>query len=73
MRNASRFMLQFVYALQDLYSRVRSFIFCRRDRRGTRQFREGDPNTVLDAVLGGDIINVYAHSNFGNAFRIVRR
>ena len=26
-RNASRFMLQFVYSLQDLYSRVRSFIF----------------------------------------------
>ena len=26
-RNVSRFMLQFVYALQDLYSKVRSFIF----------------------------------------------
>ena len=26
-RNVSRFMLQFVYSLQDLYSRVRSFIF----------------------------------------------
>ena len=26
-RNASRFMLQFVYSLQDLYSRVRSFVF----------------------------------------------
>ena len=26
-RNVSRFMLQFVYSLQDLYSKVRSFIF----------------------------------------------
>src|SRR5262249_18024135 len=26
-RNVSRFMLQFVYSLQDLYSRVRSFVF----------------------------------------------
>ena len=26
-RNVSRFMLQFVYSVQDLYSRVRSFIF----------------------------------------------
>lgn len=68
-RNASRFMLQFVYALQDLYSRVRSFIFVAEIGEVTRQFREGDPKTALDAALGGDIINVYAHSNFGNAFR----
>jgi uncharacterized protein with von Willebrand factor type A (vWA) domain len=26
-RNVSRFMLQFVYSLQDLYSKVRSFVF----------------------------------------------
>ena len=26
-RNVSRFMLQFVYSIQDLYARVRSFIF----------------------------------------------
>src|SRR5260370_27493315 len=26
-RNVSRFMLQFVYSLQDLYSNLRSFIF----------------------------------------------
>ena len=32
-RNVSRFMLQFVYSLQDLYSKVRSFIFVSRHRR----------------------------------------
>ena len=32
-RNVSRFMLQFVYSLQDLYSKVRSFIFVARSAR----------------------------------------
>jgi uncharacterized protein with von Willebrand factor type A (vWA) domain len=48
---------------------VRSFIFVAEIGEITRQFREGDPKTALDAALGGDIINVYAHSNFGAAFR----
>jgi uncharacterized protein with von Willebrand factor type A (vWA) domain len=68
-RNASRFMLQFVYALQDLYSRVRSFIFVAEIGEVTRQFRKEEPARALDTALRGDIINVHAHSNFGRAFR----
>ncbi|MGH8673015.1 MAG: vWA domain-containing protein [Burkholderiales bacterium] len=68
-RNASRFMLQFVYALQDLYSRVRSFIFVSEIGEVTEQFRDHDAKEALDTALKGDIINVYAHSNFGHAFR----
>jgi len=68
-RNASRFMLQFVYSLQDLYSRVRSFIFVSEIGEVTEHFRNNDIKDALDVALKGDIINVYAHSNFGYAFR----
>jgi len=68
-RNASRFMLQFVYSLQDLYSRVRSYIFVADIGEVTEHFRTNDAKEALDIALKGDIINVYAHSNFGHAFR----
>ncbi len=68
-RNASRFMLQFVYSLQDLYSRVRSYIFVADIGEVTEHFRSNDSKEALDIALKGDIINVYAHSNFGHAFR----
>ncbi len=68
-RNASRFMLQFVYSLQDLYSRVRSFIFVSEIGEVTEHFRSNEIKAALDAALKGDVINVYAHSDFGRAFR----
>jgi uncharacterized protein with von Willebrand factor type A (vWA) domain len=68
-RNASRFMLQFVYSLQDLYSRVRSFVFVSDIGEVTEHFRSNDIKEALDIALKGDIINVYAHSDFGRAFR----
>ncbi|MGH7932673.1 MAG: vWA domain-containing protein [Candidatus Binataceae bacterium] len=68
-RNASRFMLQFVYSLQDLYSRVRSFVFVSDIGEVTEHFRTNDIKEALDVALRGDIINVYAHSDFGRAFR----
>jgi len=68
-RNASRFMLQFVYSLQDLYSRVRSFVFVSDIGEVTESFRTNDVKAALDVALKGDIINVYAHSDFGRSFR----
>jgi uncharacterized protein with von Willebrand factor type A (vWA) domain len=72
-RNVSRFMLQFVYALQDLYSRVRSFVFVSDIGEITEHFRNNDAAEALDLALKGDVINVYAHSNFGYAFRTFLR
>ena len=37
--------------------------------RSTGHFRTNDAKEALDIALKGDIINVYAHSNFGHAFR----
>jgi len=68
-RNVSRFMLQFVYSLQDLYSKVRSFVFVSEIGEVTEHFRNNDAKEALDIALKGDLINIYSHSNFGYAFR----
>jgi len=72
-RNVSRFMLQFVYSLQDLYSKVRSFIFVADVGEITQLFKERDINDAIDAALHGNVINVYAHSDFGRAFKAFHR
>src|SRR5204863_130456 len=59
-RNVSRFMLQFVYSLQDLYSKVRSFIFVAEVGEITRLFQERAINAAIDAALHGEVLNVYA-------------
>lgn len=72
-RNVSRFMLQFVYSLQDLYSRVRSFIFVAETGEITRLFGENDIHEAIELALRGNIINVFAHSDFGRAFKMFHR
>jgi uncharacterized protein len=72
-RNVSRFMLQFVYSLQDLYSRVRSFIFVAETGDITRLFEENEIHDAIELALRGNVINVFAHSDFGRAFRLFHR
>jgi uncharacterized protein with von Willebrand factor type A (vWA) domain len=72
-RNVSRFMLQFVYSVQDLYSRVKSFIFVADLGEVTRLFEENEIHAAIDLSLRGNIINIYAHSDFGRAFRSFHR
>ncbi|TMA80063.1 MAG: VWA domain-containing protein [Deltaproteobacteria bacterium] len=72
-RNVSRFMLQFVYSLQDLYSKVRSFIFVADVGEITKLFEENEIHQAIDQAIRGNVINVYAHSDFGRAFRLFHR
>ena len=72
-RNVPRFMLQFVYSLQDLYSRVRSFIFVSDIGETTQLFEENDTQQAIELALTGTIVNVFAHSDFGRAFRTFHR
>ncbi len=72
-RNVSRFMLQFVYSLQDLYSKVRSFIFVSDIGEITKLFEENEIHQAIDQAIRGNVINVYAHSDFGRAFRMFHR
>ncbi len=66
--NASRFMLQFVYSMQELYSKVRSFVFVGEIGEVTRLFEEYDIHQAVEMALKGEVVNVYCHSNFGRAF-----
>ncbi len=67
--NVSRFMLQFVYQLQEAFTRIRSFVFVSELGEVTQSFQEGDVNDSIEQALeGGGVINVYTRSNFGFAF-----
>ena len=68
-RNVSRFMLQFVHSLQDMYSRVRSFVFVADIAEVSRLFDDNDIQTAINGAISGEVVNVYAHSDFGRAFK----
>jgi len=71
--NASRFMLQFVYSVQDLYAKVRSFVFVAEIGEVTKLFEDNDISTAVETALKGDVIDVFSHSNFGRAFEQFHR
>jgi len=67
--NVSRFMMQFVYTLQEAFTKIRSFVFVAELGEVTQLFQESDINQSIEKALdGGDTINVYTRSNFGYAF-----
>ncbi len=67
--NVSRFMLQFVYSLQDAFTKIRSFVFVSELGEVTQVFHDHEVNKAIEEALeGGDVINVYTRSNFGMAF-----
>lgn len=68
--NASRFMLQFVYSVQDLYTKVRSFVFVSDIGEVTKLFEEHEIHQAVESALKGDVIDVFSHSNFGRAFEL---
>jgi uncharacterized protein with von Willebrand factor type A (vWA) domain len=63
-------MLQFVYSIQDLYSKVRSFVFVSDIGEVTQLFEEYDIHKAIEMALTGNVIDVYSHSNFGRAFEL---
>jgi uncharacterized protein with von Willebrand factor type A (vWA) domain len=67
--NVSRFMLQFVYTLQEAFTKIRAFVFVAELGEVTPLFQDKDISQAIeDALEGGDVINVYTRSNFGFAF-----
>jgi len=67
--NVSRFMLQFMYGLQEAFTKIRSYVFVSDLGEVTDVFKDGDVNSAIEKALdGGDVINVYTRSNFGQAF-----
>src|SRR5436305_15350684 len=68
-RNVSRFMLQFVYSLQDLYSKVRSFVFVAEVGEFKRLLEGQDMNQTRETARTGDGFNGYDHHDVGLAIR----
>jgi len=67
--NVSRFMLQFMYSLQEAFTKMHSYVFVSELGDVTPLFKERDVNAAIEHALdGGDVINVYTRSNFGFAF-----
>ena len=67
--NVSRFMLQFMYGLQEAFTKIRCFVFVAEIGEVTPVFQEREVTTAIEKALdGGDVINVYTRSNFGFAF-----
>jgi uncharacterized protein with von Willebrand factor type A (vWA) domain len=72
--NVSRFMLQFMYSLQEAFTKIRAFVFVSELGEVTESFHDNDINRAIDTALdGGGAINVYTRSNFGMAFHIFWR
>jgi uncharacterized protein with von Willebrand factor type A (vWA) domain len=67
--NVSRFMLQFVYSLQECFTKIRSFVFVAELGEVTQVFHDHEVGKAIEEALeGGGVINVYTRSNFGMAF-----
>jgi len=67
--NVSRFMLQFMYSLQEAFTKIRSFVFVAELGEVTPLFKDHEVSEAVEKALdGGDVINVYTRSNFGLAF-----
>jgi uncharacterized protein with von Willebrand factor type A (vWA) domain len=69
-RNVSRLMLQFVYTLQELYARVRSFVFVSDIGEVTHLFKKMDVSSAVDLATAGKVINLAANSNYGHALKM---
>ncbi len=72
--NVSRFFLQFIFSLQDCFTKVRSFVFVAELGEVSQLFRDRDIFDAIDLALdGGEVINPYTRSNFGMAFHVFWR
>lgn len=67
-RATSRFTLNLVHGLQDMFAQVRSFAFVSDIAETTELFRDFPSERALGLIFGGDVLDVDANSDYGNAF-----
>lgn len=68
-RYVSRFMLQLAYTLQEMFSKVRSFVFVSDLGEATDLFSRYELQEAIDRALSGAVINVFSNSNYGRALK----
>ncbi len=64
----SRFLIQFIYAFQSLYSRIETFVFSTSLHRVTEQLRTGNFKETLDQ-LAGSVPDWSGGTRIGESFR----
>jgi uncharacterized protein len=67
-RNASRFMLQLVWSLQDCFSRVRSFVFVSEIAEVTQAFSTYPVERAIEWALKSAPVDYHCRSDFGFAY-----
>ncbi len=67
-RNASRFMLQLVWNLQECFSKVQSFVFVSEIAEVSAAFRALPVERALEHALGQARVDYHSRSDFGYAF-----
>lgn len=67
-RATSRFTLNLVHGLQDMFAQVRSFAFVAEIAETTELFRDFPSERALGLIFGGDVLDVDANSDYGRAF-----
>lgn len=68
-RAASLFMLEFVYAAQELFAGTRSFVFVSELGETTRLFQDHPAAAALARIYGGAVVNPAHNSNYGRVLR----
>jgi uncharacterized protein with von Willebrand factor type A (vWA) domain len=67
-RNASRFMLQLVWSLQECFSRVRSYVFVSEIAEVTQAFSTYPVERAIEWALKAAPVDYHCRSDFGFAF-----
>jgi uncharacterized protein with von Willebrand factor type A (vWA) domain len=67
-RATSRFTLNLVHGLQDLFTQVRSFVFVADVAETTELFRDHPSEKALGLIFGGDVVDLAANSDYGTVF-----
>ena len=67
-RNASRFMLQLVWSLQECFSRVQSYVFVSEIAEVTQAFSSLPVERAIEWALKGAPVDFHCRSDFGYAF-----
>lgn len=67
--STARFMLHLLYALQDCFSKVRSFVFVSELAEVTKFFESDDLNQAVDKAMQQAGINYHDRTDYGNALQ----
>jgi uncharacterized protein len=69
-RLAARFMLELVYALHELFSGTRSFVFVSEVGEVSKLFERDPVGTALSRVFAGEAVSLADNSNYGRMLRV---